>query len=76
VINCTLGIAMPTWSLQTAAEPDAVVANTNDLGFPITTDAMRLLRPRAAGPVSVGVADPTYPDWARLVGSSTLTAPR
>ena len=37
--NTTLGFDfLPVCSDETVAEPDAVVANTSDLGFPVTTD--------------------------------------
>jgi predicted helicase len=38
--NRTVGFDfLPVCSDETVAEPDAVVANTSDLGFPVTTDA-------------------------------------
>ncbi len=38
--NTTLGFDfLPVCSDATVAEPDAVVSNTSDLGFPVTTDA-------------------------------------
>ena len=37
--NATVGFDfLPVCSDETVAEPDAVVANTSDLGFPVTTD--------------------------------------
>jgi helicase associated protein len=60
VINWTSGIAMLSYSLHTVAEPDAVVANTNGLGFTVTTVARRLLRSCAADPVGASSLPPTY----------------
>jgi predicted helicase len=38
-VKTTLGFDfLPVCSDETVAEPDAIVANTTDLGFPVTTD--------------------------------------
>ncbi len=58
---------LPVCSDETVAEPDAVVSNTSDLGFPVTTDAEQIatfLR-RRAGPCVVFATYQSSPEIAK-----------
>ena len=52
---------LPVCSDETVAEPDAVVANTSDLGFPVTTDPEQIARSCAGGPARGWCSPPTSP---------------
>ncbi len=58
---------LPVCSDETVAEPDAVVSNTSDLGFPVTTDAEEIatfLR-RRSGPCVVFATYQSSPEIAK-----------
>lgn len=69
--NTKLGFDfLPVCSDETVAEPDAVVSNTSDLGFPVTTDPEEIatfLR-RRSGPRVVFATYQLSPEIAKAFG--------